>query len=371
MNRLRRGFSLMEIIVAMTLTLAVFAITLPFVRAQTRALGSSAGRLDAEQLARYAQRAVEQDLRYAYADPGQPLLVYAGPMAISFSANALARDTTDPGAADIRAGASPSVTESWRVANAGQLPHSSRVFPTQDYLDSDGNISRVETISFFLHPDSGDGRSDIYALWRRVNAADSTRVVRGIQIPADSAFFSYYRPVGSGLQRFAAARLPLYWDSTAIDSVRMVAIRATGLYVNRTTQQETLRTVHWSMMLPNTTGRIGQDHCGPAPARPLSFSAQLQQSPRLRVELGWSASTDDNAGARDVTHYLIERRQTGWSPGNWITVMSVPATQSANYQSHIYLPLTSGSTGQHFSVRAVDCGGEVSQRSSAVISSGW
>jgi Tfp pilus assembly protein PilW len=55
MKRARpRGFTVVEIIVAMVLTLAVFAITLPFVRAQTRALGVSAGRLDADQLARYA-----------------------------------------------------------------------------------------------------------------------------------------------------------------------------------------------------------------------------------------------------------------------------------------------------------------------------
>ena len=45
MRRTRRaGFTILEIIVAMALTLAVFAITLPFVRAQTRALGTSAGR---------------------------------------------------------------------------------------------------------------------------------------------------------------------------------------------------------------------------------------------------------------------------------------------------------------------------------------
>ena len=63
--RRRPAFSLVEMMVAMVITMAVFAITLPFVRAQTRSLGSTAGRMDADQIARFAMRAVEQDLRRA------------------------------------------------------------------------------------------------------------------------------------------------------------------------------------------------------------------------------------------------------------------------------------------------------------------
>ncbi|MDH5233502.1 MAG: prepilin-type N-terminal cleavage/methylation domain-containing protein, partial [Gemmatimonadota bacterium] len=132
-RRARPGFSLVEILVAMALTLAVFAITLPFVRAQTRALGVSAGRLDADQLARYAQRAVDHDLRLASAVPGQPLLVLAGPMAIAFNANLLAVDTSDPGARDINAAAPTTLTDSWRLADAATLPNTARNYPTQDY----------------------------------------------------------------------------------------------------------------------------------------------------------------------------------------------------------------------------------------------
>ena len=91
----RHGFTIIEIIVAMTLTLAVFAITLPFVRAQTNALGQSAGRLDADQVARYAQRAIDADLRLATADAGQPLLVYAGPMGIAFNAKSALHAAAD------------------------------------------------------------------------------------------------------------------------------------------------------------------------------------------------------------------------------------------------------------------------------------
>ena len=227
-SRVRPGFSLVEMLVAMTLTLAIFAITLPFVRAQSRALGSNAGRLDAEQVARYAQRAIDRELRLAVSDAGQPMLVYAGPMGISFNANVLAPDTTDPGALEIETGAASTLTEAWRVSDAATIPLTTRAYPTVDYTDGAGNLSRNETISYFLHPDTVSGRSDIYVLFRRVNARDSVQVVRGIHVPADSAFFSYQRMVSGALAPLTASQLPQFWDSTTIAEIRAVGLRSAG-----------------------------------------------------------------------------------------------------------------------------------------------
>jgi Tfp pilus assembly protein PilW len=155
----RPGFSLVEMLVAITLTLAVFAITLPFVRAQSRALGANAGRLDAEQVARYAQRAIDGDLRLATADGiGQPVIVQAAPMAISFNVNLIAPDTTDPNALTIEAGAATTLTESWRLSGAAALPLVAKVYPTVDYSTAAGTISRNETVSYFLRPDTVSGR---------------------------------------------------------------------------------------------------------------------------------------------------------------------------------------------------------------------
>ena len=187
----RIGVTLVEIIVAMTLTLAVFAITLPFVRVQTRALGENASRVDAEQIARYAQRVIDRDLRLAVSDPGQPMLVYAGTMAIAFNANLLARDTTDPNALEIDASADSAITEAWRLAAAAEIPATGLTYPPADYVDASGSASRNETVMYFLHPDTISGRSDVYVLYRRVNAEDSVQIVRGIHVPTDSAFFTY------------------------------------------------------------------------------------------------------------------------------------------------------------------------------------
>lgn len=352
----RRGFSLVEIVVAMTLTLAVFAITLPFVRAQTHALGESAGRLDADQIARFAQRTIDRDLRMAGAVPGQPLLVQAGPMAISFSANLLASDTLDPGAADVQAGAPLSLTSSWRVADAARLPRTTRNYPTANHADPDGGPSRYETISYFLHPDTISGRSDIYVLFRRVNARDSVPLVRGVHVPADSAFFSYWRPVAGTMTRLAASRLPLFWDSVAIDSIRVVAIRAGGHYRNRITGLERTRAVSARTVVPNATTRLAAT-CGAAPGNPSGVAVSKTPPPgsatNYFVTVTWSASADDNGGALDVTHYLVLTRPTADTA--WRPVGTVSARQAGTYRFDHHLPALIGSV--RYGVRAVDCGG--------------
>lgn len=358
-SRVRRGFTVVEVIVAMALTLAVFAITLPFLRSQTRALAASAGRLDADQIARYAQRAIDHDLRLATADAGQPLLVHAGAMAITFNANLFASDTTDPNAVDIDAGAGSTLTESWRLADAAVLPRTSRTYPTQDYLDADGNVSRNETISYFLHPDTISGRSDLYVLYRRVNARDSVQIVRALHVPADSAFFNYARPVGGALTRIAASRLPLYWDSTAIDSVRSVGIRSAGFFRERATGNETIRTVYWASTVTNAVGRLGPT-CGDTPERPGGLDANVETgSSPYRVELTWDDSPDDGGGENDVRHYIVEWRSTA-AGAPWRTLATIPATGDNRYDWYHALPPGSGSFG--YGVRAVDCGGAISAR---------
>ena len=61
----RAGFTLIEMMMAVLLTMLVFAITIPFFRNQTRALDGGAGRLDAQQNARYAQSAIDREVRLA------------------------------------------------------------------------------------------------------------------------------------------------------------------------------------------------------------------------------------------------------------------------------------------------------------------
>lgn len=352
-RRAARGFTLIEILVAMGLTLAVFAITLPFLRVQTRALGLNAGRLDAEQIARYAQRAIDRDLRLATADAGQPLLVLAGPMAVSFNANLVAADATDPDAVDVAPGAATTLTDAWRLPDAAVLPRTARAYPTQDYLDADGVISRNETISYFLHPDTVSGQPELYVLYRRVNARDSVQIVRSLHVPADSAFFSYHRSVSGTLARIAEARLPLYWDSTAIDSVQVVGIRAAGFYRNNAAGTEVIRTVPWRTVVPNARGRTPLG-CPSAPGAASSVGHdKVADASGYRVEVGWDASGDDGSGTEQVTHYLVGQRLE--SGTEWQVIAAVPARGTSAYRWDHHLPSLTGSV--KYGVRAIGCGG--------------
>jgi type II secretory pathway pseudopilin PulG len=353
MLRARAGFSLAELLVAMTLTLAVFAITLPFVRAQSRALGANAGRLDAEQVARYAQRAIDRDLRVASADAGQPLLVHAGPMAVSFNANLLAADSTDPGAVDVQADSDSTLTEAWRVAQAGTLPLTSRTYPTVNYQGLDGGLSRNETISYFLRPDTVSGRDDVYVLYRRVNARDSVQIVRGIHVPSDSAFFSYFRESGGGLAQVPASELPMFWDSTAIAQIRAVGVRSAGFFRNRQENRDVIRTVNWRVRLANR-GAAAADVCLSPPANPSNVLAQAvtgANSP-YAIRVRWNASATDDVATGGVSHYLVRTRPA--SDSVWRPVATIPATGLGSYEYEHHMPTLLGSV--RYGVQAVSCG---------------
>ncbi len=361
----RRGVTLVEIIVAMTLTLAVFAITLPFVRVQTRALGANAGRLDAEQIARYAQRAIDSELRLADADSGQPLIVYAGPMGISFNVNLLAIDTTDPGALAVNPGADSSATEAWRVADAAPIPLTARNYPPVDYTDADGAPSRKETVSYFLHPDTVTGRSDIYVLYRRVNARDSVQVVRGVHVPGDSAFFSYLQMSGGTLVPIVSSALPLYWDSSATPTIRAVGLRSAGFFRNQQSGEDVIRTIYWMSVLPNSK-TVSTTACATVPAAPTGVARQKiaaidpggSSTSKYLLRVTWSASSDD-ASDGTVRAYAIERR----IGGVWRVVQVVPASADISYRFEESMPLVSGSV--LYGVSALTCTGVSSTRATA------
>jgi prepilin-type N-terminal cleavage/methylation domain-containing protein len=357
MRATRRGFTLIEIIVAMSLTLVVFAITLPFVRTQTRALGSTAGRLDAEQIARFAQRAIDRELRLASSDPDQPMLVYAGPMGITFNANLLARDTLDPSALEVEVGADSAETEAWRLAAAAAIPLTSTTYPTVNYLDADGAASRIETISYFLHPDTISDRDDVYVLYRKVNALDSLQLVRGIHVPEDSAFFSYFRMVGGVLTALPSDSLPMFWTSPTLAEVRAVGLRSGGFFRNRQDNEDVIRTVYWRTVLTNATTATAAT-CGDAPGNPSSVAQSKQTgSSGFHVRVTWNASADDGSGDTDVTHYVVSTR-LDVTPVQWVPIAVVPARAAATYRYEHYLPSLLGSV--KYGVHAVDCGGTMS-----------
>lgn len=350
------GFTLLEMLVAMTLTMLVFAITIPFFRAQTNAVGSGAGRLDALQNARYAQAAIDRELRRAGGVFGQPVIVQAAPFSITFNVDMYARTIADPDAAYYDATLDTLTTESFPVGLAKALPTAAKVYPTATYVDSNGTRSAAETISYFVQPDASSGRSDIYALYRRVNAKDSTLVTSNLWIPADTGyFFRYFRTAASGaVAPIAQAALPLYWDDAGrtIDSIGVVEMRIGGWYHNPRDATDTYRTLYQRTRVGNALSLVLRS-CGGAPGAPSGVTATRINNANgdpVQVNVGWTASSDDGAGASDVTAYVVMRRP---SPGStWTPVGNVPARGTGAYTFADYV-LKQGTWV--YAASAVDC----------------
>lgn len=341
----------------MTLTMLVFAITIPFFRAQTRAVGSGAGRLDAMQNARYAQSSVDRELRRAGGVFGQPVIVQAAPMSVTFNTNLWGRDSvSDPNAAYTNATLDTLTTESFQVGLAKALPKASKVYPTATYTDSNGVRSRAETISFFLIADPSSGRSDIYSLYRRVNAKDSTLVTSNLWIPSDTGyFFRYYRIAASGaISLIPQASLPLYWDDATrtIDSVGVVEMRIAGWYHNPRDNTDTYRTVYQRTRVANTLS-LTPTTCGAAPGAPSAVTATRSPAAGdpVQVNVGWTASADDGTGAGDVVAYSVMRRPSSGS--TWTPVGNVPARSAGTYTFADYA-IVQGTWV--YGVAATDCG---------------
>lgn len=369
MGARRVGFSLVEMMLAVTLTMLLFAITIPFFRAQTKAVGAGAGRLDALQNARYAQSVIDRELRLAGGVFGQPTIVQAAPLSVTFNVDLYAQSAAaDPNSTYILATLDTLTTEGYKVSAAKTLPTSSKTYPTTTYTDSNSATSRAETISFFLVADASSGRSDIYSLYRRVNGKDSTRVTNNLWIPADTGyFFKYYRVSAAGaMSQIAQNTLPLYWDDATrtIDSIGVVEMRIAGWYHAARENTDVFRTIYQRTRIANVLALATPTRCGAAPAAPTGVSATVTNNTAttpvpVSVAVVWTASTDDAAGSADVRGYVVMRTSGG---GTWVSVGNLPARGTGTYTFTDY-KLKQGAWT--YGVAAMDCGPTWSSTASA------
>jgi type II secretory pathway pseudopilin PulG len=351
--RARAGFTLIEMMMAVLLTMLVFAVTIPFFRNQTKAIDGGAGRLDAMQNARFAQSTIDRELRLTGGATGQPKIVQAAPYAITFNADLVTNVTSDPDATYYNPNADTLAVESWLPARSKTLPNSGGVvYPTTTYYDGNGFVSHAETISYFLYLDASTGRNDLYILYRRVNNADSTIVAHNIWIPPDTGyFFQYSRADSSGnIVPIPQAQLPIYWNTANdwADSIRVVQMRIAGLYHDVQKNIDITRTVYHTTTLLNA-GLLNQLTCGNSPLPAGTVTAtQLDStgatwhagdaSPLAQVQVVWNASPEETAGLKDISSYVIERTLQGTS--NWDVLGNQPAIRAASYTFNDYTFLT-------------------------------
>jgi prepilin-type N-terminal cleavage/methylation domain-containing protein len=341
-DKRRQGFSLIEMMIAMTMMLLIFAIVIPFMQTQMHQVGRTAGDLDALQNARFSQNMIDRELRVAGAGvvPQQSFIVQAAPMAVTFNADLVTADSTDPTAVYYDPNVDTSTTHALPFAQAVTLPNSvpSFNYPGQDYVSSPGVLSTAETISYYLVIDPTQPVGNIYTLYRRVNAAAPTVISTGISVPAGTAFFQYYKldAVTGGLDSIPNASLPLYHtavqhsspadtgQSARTDSIRAVQMVVTGMY-DDPTRGPVYKTVTTMTKLLNA-GLLYASECGQPPI-PVNTPAANWYGPGPTtdsVTVTWTASPDQNGGEQNVQFYMVYRKATAtvdW--GN--PVESVPA----------------------------------------------
>lgn len=369
----RAGFTLLEMMLAISIMLVVFAIAIPAFRTQLRAMGSHAGRMDAQQNVRFALSTLDRELRVAGAGvpDKQPMVVQADPYAITINADLATRDTASEGDAfgavyldpDLPPGATMSLTP----ANAVTLPLSSVTYPGTTYFRGGGPQSAAETISFWVAPDGASGSHGRYALYRRVNALPVDTVARGLVLDPATPPFTYVAadPTSGALAPVPAASLPVFHvqqhgapddtgRSAITDAIRSVRVHLQGTYVDRDGSVST-RVADSEIRLLNA-GLLKHATCGDAPVFGATVSAAFVAGATRQVVVSWNRATDESGGERDVEKYLIYRRAATATAFDE-PIASIPAGQ-ASYQ-FADTQIASGDQWV-YAVAAADCGGQFS-----------
>ena len=319
-----RGVTLIELMMAIVLFVLVFGLAVPFFRFQARSVSATSGRLDALQNARYAQNAVDRELRMAGAGivSTQPLIVQADKFAVTFNADLETADPNDMNATYYDPTVDSNATISLSTLTKITLPRTAKFYPDSNYL-ANSVPSRAETISFWVDLDTTSGRSDQYILYRRVNNMPPRIVAKGLIIATGKPFFTYFRPDTLGrLDSIKTANLPLYHTAPLhgspqdtgklawVDSIRVVRVGAAGLY-HDATKGDIIRSVSSSTKLINA-GMVGAKVCGDLPLPPGAVGAVAVPAVNpTKVTLTWTASVDQDNGEKDVERYMVFKRLVG------------------------------------------------------------
>ncbi|MFN8571870.1 MAG: hypothetical protein U0132_07420 [Gemmatimonadaceae bacterium] len=367
-RRRRAGYSLAELLLALTITIMVFGAAVPFFTYQLRNLTANLGRTEAQMTARYAQNTIDRELRnigigvtpmvsaLGITRP-QPKIVYANRFAVTFNTDLVANDTSDVTAVYVDPNVDTLLTVALETSTPVTLPLVSKSYPDFTYRNTDGSRSLAETVSYWASVDSTSGKTDEYVLFRRVNAGPVAVVASGIQVPAGQSLFSYTRIDSSAkIVNVATSSLPVYWDqvNSWSDSVRTVTINLTGIFHGRNMHNDTTsmkRVVNSQTSLANI-GLNQLKSCGDVPLNPGNPTAAMVfvSGNKDHVSVTFARSNDEVSGEKDVERYAIFRRVVGQP---FIDPVAVIGKGSATY-TYDDFDLELGTTFE-YGVAAQDC----------------
>ncbi len=329
-TRVRAGFTLGELLLSITITIAVFSAAVPFFTLQMRQLQQNLGRSDAQMTGRFAQNTIDRELRNigigtTGMDPAngiprnQPKIVQAGPFSVTFNTDLIAADTVDIKAVYYDPNVPLALTTALASVGAITLPVTGVSYPDYVYRDGNGALSLAETISYWATVDSTSGFADEFILFKRTNNGPVSVVARGVRVPAGQSLFSYRRVNAAGnIIVVPSAQLPIRWNdaSQLADSIRTVTISLRGI-VRGYNLQNKPQTFEREVTSQTSLANIGlsqRNSCGDIPLDAGVPGAALVNILGVwRVQVTFGASGDEASGERDVERYAVFRRPLGGS----------------------------------------------------------
>jgi len=326
----RRGMTLIELLISLTIASILITATVRFFSDQSRMFSTGTSALAVVQNYRFALSTLGRDLRTAGAGVSgtQPYLVYAGADVVAFNADYLSRDPNDLFSVYVEEDAPAGTVQALRLADRAAIPGTSFNYPNAEYPQR-GTNGTAETLVFYFTPDTSTTRADDFVLMRQVNRAPAAVVARNLLRTPGRPFLEYLwieddAAAGSQVRAVPAARLPLTHsvplhgdpldrpDSLGrIDRVRGVRVSLTatnGLSGAREVRRAATRVVRLA-----NAGISALQACGEAPVSGSALSAVPVALPggSVRVDLSWNAAPDETGGERDILRYVIWRRVNG------------------------------------------------------------
>ena len=335
----RPGFTLIEVLLSMTILLTVLGIATNLFRKQGTVIAAQAGRLEAQQTAQFTLSELDRELRLAGVGvvDMQPILVQADTNAVTFNADLVSSVTGDPSAVYIDEDAADAVAMVWQSSNKLALPNSTRMYPDSTYMRAAGAPSGAETISFWLTRDSSAKGNNEYILWRRVNDSPNRVVAKGIVRNPTDTVFQYFKGDTAGvLTPIPVSSLPLFHNAAThgqpsdtgkfalVDSIRTIRIRLTVVYHDR--KGDVFRRLDNTIRLMNS-GLIRRSTCGDPPVgvTPSAVAGVDTLTGNPMVTISWPKSSDETGGEKDVERYSLYRRLVGAASSADDPFASVPA----------------------------------------------
>lgn len=352
----RYGFTLVELLITLTVTAVVLGSMVSFFASQSRGSRMADTRIEAVQRARFAGELLRREMSLAGSGipNAQPMVVYAGPNDFVFSADLTSNTPGDRVAVYYDPSAPVTETEG---ADSGSITLPNGQPYPQAWYGSGGLPGPAETVRFSF-VDEGGSR---YALVRSVNGVTADTLLRGLMKDGTQDFFTYeamdvnggLRAIGSGPVWHAAAIHGSPADtagSALADSVKLVHLRFKIAVRARHPDQVVEQPYAIGISLKNA-GLIQNASCGDAPVLGVVPAAAVSVSP-LQVTITWPPATDERSGERDVYQYTLYRSTVGG--GTPRPIASIPP--DANLATYTYIDTdVESSTTYIYLLGATDC----------------